>query len=136
MEDDGSGGYRPPSPPASVEIPALCSQANEPFAIRMTPCPEGGWDLVFYVPPGGAVPPTVTLHDFEGPFRMGEDFHGCPVCGETREPVLLVCECGQVFCSRRADRRLFRELTATCPSCGATTGLRGTATSMRGRETQ
>jgi hypothetical protein len=121
---------------AVVEVPALCSQIREPFTIRLTPSLEGGWNVVLYVSAAGGPSPTGALDSVEGPFRMTDDFRGCPVCGETRDPVLLMCECGQVFCSHAADRGWLGGLTATCPACGATTELTGTAAALRGFGTQ
>jgi len=107
-----------------------------PFVVRLTPSPEGGWDVVLYVSATEEPPPTAKFDSVEGPFRMTDDFHGCPVCGESTPPVLLMCECGQVFCSHSARRRWLGPLTATCPACGATSELTGAAGTLRGFETQ
>jgi len=136
MGDDGSAAFRPPLPSTAVEVPALCSGMRTPFVVRLTPCPEGGWDVALYVSAAGAPSPSAALDSVEGPFRMTDDFHGCPVCGESTPPVLLMCECGQVFCSRTAKRSWFGGLTATCPTCGTTTGLSGTAGTLRGWDAQ
>ena len=137
MEDDGFAAYRPPSGPTAVEIPALCSEANEPFAIRMEPRRGGGWDMVSArVGPTGSPSSGASLEDFEGPFCFGPKFARCPVCGSRKQPFILVCRCGQVFCSHRARLRWFGPPTATCPRCGFTDTYGLAIQSVGGRESQ
>lgn len=109
-----------------IAVMSRCVKTKKLFGIRLDTNDGKNWEAAWAFPlkEGADKREKGYSNSIKGIFYIGDDYPGCPHCGNTE--LFLCCMCGKISCWDGKTKQV------TCANCGTNIFLNSLATEIRG----